>query len=205
MKYYPAFAAQLLLISALAVSAPAQQISTGNPSTVRPGLYNVEPVHTQISFSISHFGFSNFSGFFSRASGTLQLDPAHAASSRIEITVPIDSVLTTSAKLDEELKSSDWFDAGQYPVATFVSTKISPLAAGHATITGNLTLHGVTKPIAPQAALVGSGTNPLDKSFTVGFQATGIIKRSDFGVSKYLPLVGDEAPLNVAGAFALRF
>ena len=88
--------------------------------------------------------------------------------------------------------------------ATFTSTKVVLLGKDSAVIAGNLTLHGVTKPITLEARFIGAGVNPLDKSFTAGFEATGTIKRSDFGVSTYLPLVGDDVRLTIAGAFVLQ-
>jgi len=77
---------------------------------------------------------------------------------------------------------------------------VVPTAEG-ATITGNLTLHGVTKPVVLHVRFIGAGVNPIDKAYTVGFEATGTIKRSDFGVTTYLPAVGDEVQLSIAGAF----
>jgi polyisoprenoid-binding protein YceI len=197
--------AGLSAILALAtLPALAQQVSTKDPKAVKAGTYKVEPYHSQVGFTLSHFGFTDFSGFFSGASGTLQLDPAKLSATKLEITMPVQSVLTTVPALDAELKGDKWFDAGKYPNATFVSTKVAPTGKDTATITGDLTLHGVTKPITLKAHLVGSGTNPLDNSVTVGFEATGTIKRGDFGVKQYLPLVGDDVALKISGAFVLQ-
>lgn len=171
---------------------------------VKAGIYKVEPYHTQVSFSISHFGFTDFSGFFSGASGTLQLDPAAASASRLEVSIPVSSVLTTTPYLDDQLKKDQWFDVAKYPNATFTSTKVTPTGKDSATIAGNLTLHGVTKPVTLKARLVGSGNDPLDKAFNVGFEAVGTIKRGDFGIKQYLPLVGDNVTLRIAGAFVLE-
>ena len=168
------------------------------------GTYKVEPYHTQVTFSVSHFGFTDFSGFLSGGSGTLQIDPATTSASRLEISLPVSSVLTTAPVLDDMLKSDQWFDAAKYPNATFVSTKVTPTAPDSATVTGKLTLHGVTKQVTLKTRLVGSGTNPMDKTFNVGFEAVGKIKRSDFGIKQYLPLVGDEVALKIAGAFVLQ-
>jgi len=91
-----------------------------------------------------------------------------------------------------------------FPNATFKSTQVVQTGANTANITGNLTLHGVTKPVTLKARLIGSGTNPLDKMFTVGFEATGTIVRSQFGVKQYVPLVGDNVTLTISGAFELQ-
>ena len=84
---------------------------------------------------------------------------------------------------------------------TFVSTKVVPAGKDHAKVTGDLTLHGVTKPVTLDVTLVGAGVNPLSKKYTVGFEATGTLKRSEFGVKTYVPLIGDELHLTIAGAF----
>jgi len=181
--------------------ALAQQVASPDPASVKAGTYKVEPYHTQADFSVSHFGFTNFSGVFSGASGSLVLDPAKPSAAKLEVTIPIQSVQTTVALLDGELKGDKWFDAAKFPTATFTSTKVVLSGKDSAVISGNLTLHGVTKPITLKAHFIGAGVNPLDKSFTAGFEATGTIKRSDFGVSTYVPLVGDDVRLTIAGAF----
>ena len=177
------------------------QGATHVPSTVQAGNYAVEPTHTQVGFTLLHLGFSYYSGVFSGVSGTLQLDPAHPDAARLDVTIPIGSVATTSAKLDGELKGPAWFDAAAYPTATFISTRVTPTGLGHADIAGTLTLHGVSRPEVLKARFVGAGVNPLDKHYTVGFEATGAIQRSDFGVKTYVPLVGDDVQLTIAGAF----
>jgi len=182
----------------VATSAAVAQTPAKN---VEAGSYKVEPGHTQVVFSLLHLGFSDYSGMFSGVSGTLDLDPAHVAATKLNVTIPIDSVMTTSEKLTGELKAPNWFDSAQFPTATFVSTKVTPAGTGMAIIVGDLTLHGVTKSVTLHARYVGAGTNPMDKAYTVGFEATGTIKRSEFGVKTYVPMVGDDVTLSIAGAF----
>jgi polyisoprenoid-binding protein YceI len=184
--------------------ALAQQVSSPNPASVKAGTYKVEPYHTQAEFSVSHFGFTNFFGVFSGASGSLVLDPAKPAASKLDVSIPIQSVQTTVTPLDDQLKGDKWFDAAKFPTATFTSTKVVLSGKDSAVIAGNLTLHGVTKPITLKAHFIGAGVNPLDKSFTAGFEATGTIKRSEFGVSAYAPLIGDDVRLTISGAFVLQ-
>jgi polyisoprenoid-binding protein YceI len=186
------------IVALLAVSTV--QAGESGLGSAKPGSYKVESYHTQVGFSISHFGFTNYSGLFSGATGSLQLDPAKLGTSKLDISIPVDSVTTTVSKLTDELKGDKWFDTTKFPKATFVSTQVVPTAEG-ATVTGNLTLHGVTKPVVLHVRFIGAGVNPIDKAYTVGFEATGTIKRSDFGVTTYLPAVGDEVQLSIAGAF----
>jgi len=186
------------IVALLAVSTA--QAGQAGLSSAKPGSYKVDSYHTQVGFSISHFGFTNYSGLFSGATGSLQFDPAKLGVSKLDISIPVDSVTTTVSKLTDELKGDQWFDTTKFPQATFVSTRVVPTAGG-ATVTGNLTLHGVTKPVVLHVRFIGAGVNPIDKAYTVGFEATGTIKRSDFGVTTYLPAVGDEVQLSIAGAF----
>lgn len=185
----------------LAGSASAQAPAPHDPSKVEAGTYAVDPNHTQVEFTVSHMGFSNYTGTFSGASGELTLDPKAAGKSTLKVSVPVKSVMTTSAKLDEELKSAQWIDATQFPDMTFVSTKVTLEGKDKAKVSGDLTLHGVTKPVVLDVTFVGAGTNPLSKKYTVGFEAKGEIKRSDFGVKTYVPLIGDALHLTIAGAF----
>lgn len=197
------FLAGLTLVTSLAAlpQAHAQKGGTPDPKAVQAGTYAVEPYHTQVGFTLLHMGFTNFSGFFSQASGSLTLDPAHIDAAKLDVTLPIASVQTTVAKLDGELKGADWFDADKFPTAHFVSTHIVRNGAGMASISGDLTLHGVTRPVTFKAKLIGSGVNPLDKKETVGFEGNATISRSAFGVSRYVPLVGDAVTLHIAAAF----
>ncbi len=199
-----AFTLSMLSTAILAVSAATAATPGPTLESVKAGTYAVESYHTQIGFSLSHFGFTNYSGLISGATGSLRLDPANLAASKLEVSIPVQSILTTVPKLTDELKGDKWFDVAQFPQATFTSTNVSDVGNGEVTIAGNLTLHGVTKPIVLHAHLVGAGVNPIDKAYTVGFQASGTIKRSDFGVSLYAPALGDDVELSIAGAFELH-
>lgn len=168
---------------------------------VKNGHYKIDPYHTQVLFSVSHFGFTNYSGNFSDISGALTLNSKNIEESKLDIQIPIASIQTTSSKLTQELKDPDWFDTKQYPTAHFVSTHIVKTGEKTADVTGNLTLHGITKPVTLHIVYIGAGINPLNKAYTVGFQITGKINRGDFGIKTYLPKVGDEVDLTIAAAF----
>lgn len=201
MTRFHALAAPLAALFLAASPVLAQQPVSTDPTTVQSGDYNVEPGHTQIEFTLLHMGFSNYSGRLNGVSGKLSLSASDPASSSLAVTVPTASFSTTSEKLDEELRSAQWFDAEKFPTISFTSTKVSVTGKDSAKITGNLTLHGVTKPITLTAHFIGAGVNPLDKKYTVGFEATGKVKRSAFGVSTYVPLIGDDVTLTIHGAF----
>ncbi len=196
-----------LLAAGLLAALPGAEASaqpapaSSDPGSVQSGQYAVEPQHTQVLFSVSHMGFSTYYGQFADASGSLSLDASAPANSSFAIRVPVRSVTTSSPKLTAELKSNAWLDARADPEIVFQSTKVTPMGHGAASVTGDLTLHGVTRSVTLQAKLVGAGINPLDKKYTVGFDLTGSISRSAFGVRTYVPLIGDTVTLTISGAF----
>jgi len=192
----------LALLGAALIPGAAQAQMGGSPATPVPaGTYKVESHHTLAIFSINHMGFNDFYGVIPSATGTLTLDPANAAADKLDVTLPVSAISTTNSVLDGELKDPTWLDAAKYPEIHFTATKVTQTGAHTAHIDGNLTLHGVTKAIALDATFGGAGTNPMSKAFTIGFSATGSIKRSEFGVTKYVPLIGDDVKLTITAAF----
>ena len=172
-----------------------------DPAAVQAGTYAIEPIHTRVLFAVSHMGFSTWYGNFVQARGALTLDPKNPVAAKLDVELPIGSVTTTNAKLDGELKSAQWLDAAKFPTAHFVSRTVVPKDGGTADVTGDLTLHGVTKPVTLHVSFNGAGVNPLDKHYTAGFEVRGTIHRSDFGVSKYVPLIGDDIELIISAPF----
>jgi polyisoprenoid-binding protein YceI len=200
-KLYAALvAASLTAMPAVAFAQPTVEL-TRDPAAVQAGAYNVEPLHTRVLFSVSHLGFTTWYGEFTNVSGSLNLDPKKLAASTLEIHIPVATVSTTNAKLDGELKSDAWLDATQFPEMVFKSTKITETGKDAAKVTGDLTFHGVTKPVTLTVTFNGAGTNPLDKKYTAGFEVSGKIKRSDFGVKTYVPLIGDDVDLIISAGF----
>ncbi len=184
------------------VSAPAMaQVASADASKVEAGVYNIEPEHSRITFGVSHMGFTNYYGEFRNASGMLNLDPKKPDSSSVDVKIPTGSVMVPNAKLKEELDGDQWLNAAKYPDITFKSTKVAKTGADTAKVTGEFTLHGVTKPLTLNVKFNGAGTNPLDKNYTSGFEATGMIKRSDYGVKTYVPLIGDDVDIMISAAF----
>ncbi len=153
-----------------------------DPSRVAAGTYKADTAHTPILFSVNHLGFNMYHGIFGDASGTLILDPAKPSAAKVDIEIPIAGITTTSAKLTEHLKSADFFDAAKFPTWRFQSTA-GQASGTSATITGNLTLKGVIKPVTLNAKFTGAGKGPMNQLETVAFEATATIKCSDFGVS----------------------
>jgi polyisoprenoid-binding protein YceI len=191
----------LALMFCLAPAALAQSVANSDPAAVQAGTYALETHHARIVFAASHMGFSTWYGDFSGATGSLTLDPKNPAAATLEVAIPVASVSTTNATLDGELKSPAWFDAAKFPAITFKSTKVRLTGPTTAEVTGNLTFHGVTRPLTLAASFNASGINPLDKAYTIGFEVKGQLKRSDFGVTTYVPLIGDDVTLTISAPF----
>lgn len=193
------------LTLAVATPALAQQPmpipGRADAAAVEAGNYKVDMGHTQVLWQLNHLGFSLFDGQFGGVTGTLVLDPKNPAAAKLNVTIPMSGLSTTVGKLTEHLSTPDFFDSAKYPTATFVSTSV--MAHGTtAHITGNLTLHGVTKPVTLVTNFVGAGKGMFPpKATNVGFEATATIKRSDFGMGYGIPAVGDEVKLRINAAF----
>ncbi len=180
---------RLLLTSILAASATT--------AFAAPQKYDIDPTHTQVIFSWNHFGFSNPSATLEKITGDFTLDTADLTKSSVSITLPLDGLHTGVPKLDEHMKSPDFFDAAKFPNITFKSTKIDKAGANGLKVTGDLTIHGVTKPATLDVKVNKIGDNPMMKKASAGFDATTTIKRSEFGVDKYVPNVSDEIPVRI--------
>ena len=158
--------------------------------------YKIDPGHTMVLASWNHFGYSNPSANFGGASGIIHYDDKNPEKSAVEVTIPIDQIQTFVPELNEHLKSADFFDAQKYPTATFKSTKVT-MKDGHLKVVGNLTLHGVTKPVTLKAKLNKVGIQEMMKVPAIGFDASTTISRSAFGIAKYVPMVSDEIELRI--------
>ena len=171
------------------------------PAKVEAGTYKVDPNHTQVLFGVSHFGFTTYYGLFTDAAGTLALDPTKPEASHLDVTVKTGSVSVQSPKLEGELKGDAWLDAAKFPEMTFKSSKVVKTGDDTADVTGDLTMHGVTKPLTLAVTYVNAGPSPVSKAYTVGFEAKGKVKRTDFGVKTYAPMIGDDVELTISGSF----
>lgn len=161
-----------------------------------PQTYQIDPSHTNVLFTWSHFGFSHPTGNFSDVGGTIVFDQENPTASKVEVTIPLSSLDTDVDDLDTHLRKDDFFDADKYPTITFKSTKIEQGASENRfKVTGDLTLHGVTRPIVLDATLNKVGE--MMGTQKIGFDATASLKRSDFGIDKIVPNISDEIPLRI--------
>lgn len=182
-----------LLAAALAV-APALALAA-------PTSWSVDPVHSQVGFSVKHLVISNVRGEFSKYEGKVALDDADLTRSSVEATIDASSIDTRVTDRDNHLRSPDFFDVARYPSITFKSTKVAKTGKDQLQIIGDLTLHGVTRPVVLDVAL-SSEVKGMGGETRRGFSASTKINRKDFGLTwnKLLeagPAVGDEVAITL--------
>jgi polyisoprenoid-binding protein YceI len=184
-------------ITALALAlAPA--LAFGQAAT-----WNIDPSHTRAGFSVKHLVISDVKGDFDKLSGKAQVDEADLSKSSVEVTVEASSISTRDEKRDNHLKSPDFFDVAKFPTLTFKSTKVVAGKDGALTVTGDLTMRGVTKPVTLEGSITNVITDPQGNTRR-GVSVAGKLNRKDFGVS-YGPaaIVGDEVKLDIQAELVL--
>lgn len=163
--------------------------------------YTVDPTHTQVYFSWNHVGFSNPGAIFRDISGTITGNHDQPEKSSVEVTMPVKSVDSFVPLLNDHLiNSGDYFKTAEHPVVTFKSTGIRDIQRQKRTFTllGNLTVNGITKPVKLQARANTIGPHPFyDNAAAAGFEATATIRRSDFNMGKYAPVVSDDLDIRI--------
>ena len=180
-----------LVTGLLALAAPLALAQTS--------IWTTDPAHSEVDFTITHLAVSNVHGRFGHVTATINLNEADITKSTVTATIDVAGVDTGEDARNNHLKSPDFFDVATLPSATFTSTSVAKTASG-LTINGNLTLHGVTKPVVlaaegPRGPIPGM----MDHKPHAGFSATTTIKRSDFGIGSKFPaaIVGDDVKLNI--------
>jgi len=161
--------------------------------------YKIDDSHTSVIFGISHMGLSYTYGRFNKVSGTYALDATDATKSTFKVVIDAASVDTNNQGRDNHLRGPDFFNAGEFPLITFESTKVAARQEGEKTVydvTGNMTMHGVTKEIT--LALVKLGEANMGRDYRTGFLCDVKLKRSDFGMSGGIPNVGDEVAITIS-------
>jgi polyisoprenoid-binding protein YceI len=190
-----------LLAAALCSGAAAQTISK-DPTHAPNGTYRLDTMHSQVLFSITHLGLTDYYGRFDKLAGTLNFNGNNPEKSATNISIDTNSVDTPSNRLNDTLKT-DIFSSAQFPTATFKATSVARTGPDTGRITGDLTIKGVTKPVVLDAVFMGSGQDPLNGGYALGFHATGTIKRSDYGMTGmvWAPFVADDIHLVVEALF----
>lgn len=180
----PLFLASLL---ALAAAQPAAAAS-----------YDIDARHTQVFFTYAHGGYSHLKGRLNEVSGTFDFDPANPAKSSIQVSLPLSSLSTGVPKLDDHLRSADFFDAAQFPTASFKSTGVTVKDATHLAVAGELTMKGVSRPVVFDVTVNSTAPSSFSKMPAAGFDASTTIKRSEFGVDAMMGAVPDEVRIDIS-------
>jgi polyisoprenoid-binding protein YceI len=159
--------------------------------------------HSQLGFTVNHLGISDISGTFNDFDVKVTSAKPDFSDAVFELTAQVASIDTRVEARDNHLKSADFFDAAKYPTLNFKSTGVKKQAENQYTLTGNLTLHGITKPVTLNLLYKGTVENPMSKKQTAGFQVTGVIKRSDFNLGSGFPepMISNEVRIKGDGEF----
>ncbi len=167
------------------------------PAFAAPVSYKIDPTHTDVIATWSHFGYSNPSAHFGRADGTIVYDADNVSASSVEVTLPLAGLNSFTAAFDEHLRNADFFDAEKFPVARFKSTRVESVGEGRLKVTGDLTIKDITRPVVLDVTLNGASDHPMKKVPAIGFDATTTLSRTEFGVGKYAPAVSDEVKIRI--------
>lgn len=182
--------ASLLAVAALGLAAPTlfAQAST----------WTIDPAHSEVDFVVRHMSVSNVHGRFGIQKGTIHYDEADPAKSTVEVTIDAASLDTGVAARDNDVKGANFFDVAQFPTATFTSTSVAKSGSG-LTVSGNLTLHGISRPVQLEVEAPSTPAPGMDKKTHSGFSASTTIHRKDFGVGPKYPdnVVSDAVKLNI--------
>jgi len=187
----------LVMLACLGAAAlyPTARAQATNASADETAWFVVDPVHSTLIFAIDHMGLTTFYGRINSPTGEFQLNLSDPTASSFEISVKAEDIDTGADDRDKHLKSGDFFDAKQFPEITFKSTAVTRSGKATFAVTGNVTLHGITKPI--NAVIEHIGTKDTRGGTKSGFTAKFTIKRSDFGMTYGKGMIGDEVTLMI--------
>lgn len=189
--------------SRISQTAIAIAIVVTLPVLAHADTWQIDPMHTNVEFTVRHMMISNVKGQFQKTAGTITVDGADATSARIDATIDATSIDTRVERRDADLKSPNFLDVAKYPTITFKSTKVEAAGPGKWKVTGDLTIHGVTKPVVLDVETSGAPIHDPMGNTRAGASATTKINRSDFGLTwnKVLEsggvMVGDEVAISI--------
>jgi polyisoprenoid-binding protein YceI len=165
--------------------------------------WNADPMHSKLTFSITHMGISDVDGLFNKFQASATASKADFSDAVFELTVEVPSINTQVEMRDNHLRSADFFEVEKYPTMTFKSTSIKKISKDKYQLTGNLTIRGITKSVTMNLWYRGTNVDDKTKKSTSGFQLTGMIRRSDFNVGPKFPapMLSDEVKIKADGEF----
>jgi polyisoprenoid-binding protein YceI len=202
-----------VVLAATVCALPARGVDVPEPAagSVPAGDYTLDKPHASLIFRVDHLGFSHWTARFSSFDAKLQFDPATASASRVTVTIDPASITPDSPPpgFVAALRGAQWLNAGQFPQITYRSTRVEAVGHNAMRITGDLTLHGKTKPVVLDATFNGGYVgHPMDPHARIGFSAHGTLKRSEFGIAFGIPQpgstmgVGDTVEFTIESEFS---
>jgi polyisoprenoid-binding protein YceI len=181
--------AAILALSLLAGPALSQSDISSDQTLAPAGAYKLDKINSSVTMKVSHMGLSYATLRFDGVEASYSYDPAHPEATKLEATIDANSIDAGDAAFSRQV-ASEVLEAGKYPQIRFVSTSVRPGAEGRGTVVGDLTFHGVTKPVTLDVIFNGAGPDK-EHHERMGFSGAAQLRRSDFGATKYAPLVGD--------------
>ncbi len=174
---------------------------TVEPAALRAGAYRLDSEHSTILWKVDHLGYSVFVGRFDRLDATLDFDPEQPADSVLEVRVETGSVSTHLPGFVDTLRGGSWLDSETYPEARFVSREIRVTGENTGEVVGDFTLLGVTRPLTLEVVFNGGATNFVTGRYTLGFAASAVLDRTEFGMTSLAPAIGSEVMLEIHAEF----
>lgn len=200
MPFRQLIAVSLLIMTASCASALAPRVNA-EPEALREGGYALDRDHAALLFKVGHLGFSKYVGRFNEFDVTLDFDEQDPTTARVNAIIDMTSLDVADDDFSEKLKGPGWFDAGAYPQATFRSRSIEITGENEGVLTGDFTMRGITQPITMDVTFNGGGYDVIRGAYVLGLSATTKIKRSEYGVKKFRPLVRDTVEIEIEAEF----
>lgn len=197
--------AAVVLATALLAGCEAAAVLTHDVDTeataAPPGVYTLSPRHSDLLFSVSHLGYSRYYARFDRVEAELTFDPADPGNSRVDATIEVASLSTGDGEIDRLLKSDSFFDAARHPQIRFTSRRVTVTGPITGLIDGDLIIGEQTGRVTLEVTFNGGAPSPLEPFYVLGFSATGRFSRGAFGLTDWLPAIGDEVEILIEAEF----
>ena len=191
------------------ISSGSAYVSAAKYQDMPAGVYQLDKTHASLTWKVSHLGLSNYTARFTRFDAEVDFKPQAPENSKVTVTIDPTSIKTDYPYPEEKdfdkklVEKAEWFNAAKFPEIKFTSSRIEMTGENTAVMTGNLTFLGVTKPVSFNVTFNGAmEQQPFSQKPTLGFSATGSLKRSEWGMATYVPNIGDEVMLLIEVEFA---
>ncbi|SMF39204.1 Polyisoprenoid-binding protein YceI [Alteromonadaceae bacterium Bs31] len=170
-------------------------------AALKGGAYELDPEHSSVLFKVNHMGFSKFVGRFEQVQASLDFNPENIQQAKLHVIVDTGSIYVNNEAFELSLRGDSWLNVESFPQAEFYAEGVNKVDGSNLVFVGELTFLGVSKTIEVHATFNGGANNLLTQRYTIGFEASALFNRSDFGLNKYVPAVGDEIELEIHAEF----